>query len=207
MGKAIKKSDTLASRRRVLFVHGECGRTSLSVTHRTGRKRRLPRGQAFAIWAPHTSQGLSQWPSPRPCIQNLRILYLIWNHCFARVEHTPIPCPLRRPFNQYQHSGKRKTSSPLRDVVAINGPPFRHEALCATVCECSSWYQGVKSIRQLEYSQPPPPTKNRTRGARVVGFHLARWSARAGLLLPRRVASLPPGEHDVRKNNGRCLFT
>src|SRR5260370_42519824 len=65
MGKAINKSDMVASRRRVLFVHGERGRTSLSVTLRTGRKRRLPRRQAFAIWAPHAAAALPMAkPSP-----------------------------------------------------------------------------------------------------------------------------------------------
>jgi hypothetical protein len=57
--------DMVANRGWVLLVHGECGRTSLSVTRRTGRKRLLPRRQAFAIWAPHAGGPLPMAkPSP-----------------------------------------------------------------------------------------------------------------------------------------------
>jgi uncharacterized membrane protein YeaQ/YmgE (transglycosylase-associated protein family) len=43
-----------------------------------------------------TPEALSQWPSPRPGIQNLRFLYLNCKHCLARVEHTTVSCPLCR---------------------------------------------------------------------------------------------------------------
>jgi hypothetical protein len=63
--KGYPKSDTVANRRWVLLVRGECGPTTLNVIDRTGQRRRLPRRQAFAIWALHAAGALPMAkPSP-----------------------------------------------------------------------------------------------------------------------------------------------
>jgi hypothetical protein len=198
----------VASRRRVLFVHGERGRTSLSVTLRTGRKRRFPRRQAFAIWAPHAAGALPMakpWPlhtkSPHPYTSSRTIASRGLSTRRFRA-HSAV-----RLINT-NNSGKRKTSSPLRDVVAINGPPFRNEAaLCATLCECSS---GTKVLSPCANSSirsrhRRPRTE---REERVFSFPSgSSLVSGSWITLAHKSRLFPPGKHDVRKNNGRCLFT
>jgi hypothetical protein len=74
------------------------------------------------------------------------------------------------------NSGKHKTSSPLRDVVAISSPPLKNDAaLCATVSEFLLTHRWRSSRRQREHREPPPPTKIRTGGTSTI---VPRWNPR-----------------------------
>jgi hypothetical protein len=123
--KGYPKSDAVANRRWVLLVHGKCGAPTLNVMHRTRQRRRLPRRQAFAILGSARRRG-------SPNGQALARAYKTFASftSFATIASRGLSTRRFRAHSAVRliktnNSGKRKTSSPLKDVVAISSPLFQ----------------------------------------------------------------------------------